>query len=462
MKKIGIILDTNYFLHFQGPGIIPWKNFVGEGEIYLLVTDPLSKELDRQKNNKTGKIKERAEKAIKNFYVWFDTSDEYTLKAGLKVIFLDLFNIEFDKHQLSKKDADDWFLAYALSLMEIGAYQDIYLVTNDFGVHNKARKRNVKTCRLDDVFRLPDPQSEIDKEISALKNKILKFQNRQPILKLSYSDGKEVMGQMIYEILPFSKADEELLEYHLKREYQYALKGKPYKKDVTRIDLVEEVEEVSSDGIQNLRRVIEGVTAFAGYFAPTQDQLKNYDNELDDYFSAKIKYESDKRAFEAMEARSIKLNFIINNEGTAKATEIKLKIHFPVSEKCKLLTLENFEKSRPEEPIPPRYPQNKFYSRSEFLFREQYIPRNYLDLIESSRNASTPEISTKNSFYVDIGIEDLLHTQTEVVEEMVLIFPSVEEAHSFTISYSIICPEILEPADGKLHVKIEKETLLKG
>jgi archaellum component FlaC len=449
MKKIGLILDTNCFLHFRGVDQISWNHLLGEGIVYLLVIDPLSKELDRQKWNKVGKLRERAEKTIKNFFTWFDQGNDFSFSENLHISLVELYKPDFDDLHLSKDELDDWFIAYALNIQESKKYDDLFVLSNDFGMHQKARQRNLKSIRLSDDYRLPSPQSDLEKENDMLKNEMLKLKNRLPKLKITFDGGNDYISLEVSEVelLPEEELKELLSKLH--DEYPYALKGK----SESTIVFKENGERTKS----NLDDIAKTVTTLAYFTAPSKEQLEQYDESLDNFFHSKLNYEFQKRQIEAMRARSIRFKLGIDNVGTAMATNIQVSLHFPVSKTCKFMTVEEFEKLMPDEPLPPEYPESKFTFGQSFQGgRDIYIPSFHRPEVLPAPNVSSPRFTTTSSFDINFTIGDLVQHTGDSTEEMILIFPSVEEAKSFMATYSIICPEIPVPTTGKLHLEISK------
>lgn len=457
MKKIGIILDTNYFLHFKGIDSIPWRDIIGEGNYFFLITDPLIKELDSQKFNKVGKLRERAEKAIKNFFLWFDSSSTFSYSAEIHITQTDILKINFDELNLNKDDQDDNFIAYSIEVSKSSDYDEVFLLSNDFGMHRKAILRNLKTIRLNDEHKLPPPQSELEKENANLKNELLKLHNRQPKLKILFENGLDYVEHEVKEIFPLSGSEKQEIYNSLTTNFPYALKRKDKKESNDSFQ-----QETSNSDLQELaKNFLAAQNSIAKFFAPTTEQLQKYDEELDQYFDKYIDFEQEKRNYESRKNRCVFFQFEINNTGGAMATNVQVNLHLPVSKQCELLPLREFEASAPEEPNPPIKPTSNLRNLDHILGTDNFMPRLYSPPRNiQARNVSRPTITPTNSFDIDFSIENLLHHTSEFTDKMVLIFPSTEEATSFTATYSLICQENPELTKGTLHFKVKRSSPL--
>lgn len=57
-----VFLDTNVFLQFEDFEQIPWREFIGDNDFMIVVSDVVSRELDKHKNFARGKVQKRAKK----------------------------------------------------------------------------------------------------------------------------------------------------------------------------------------------------------------------------------------------------------------------------------------------------------------------------------------------------------------------------------------------------------------
>lgn len=455
MKKIGIILDTNYFLHFKGIDSIPWRDLIGEGNYFFLITDPLIKELDTQKFNKVGKLRERAEKAIKNFFLWFDSSSTFSLSSEINITQTDILKINFEELNLNKEDQDDNFIAYTIEVSKSNDYDEVFLLSNDFGMHRKAKLRNLKTVRLSDEHKLPPPQSDLEKENANLKNELFKLHNRQPKLKILFENDQDYIEHEIKESLPLTELEKEEIYKSLKEKFPYAVKKIDNKESNYSFQ-----QATSNSELQDFaKNILAAQNSIAKMFAPTAEQLQKYDEELDLYFEKYIEFEHERRNYESRKNRSVIFQFQISNNGGAMATNVQVNLHLPVSKRCELLTVKEFKASAPEEPSPPIKPTSNLRNLDHILGTDNFIPRLFAPPRDiQAQNVSRPTITPTNSFDIDFSIENLLHHTSEFTDKMVLIFPSFEEAASFTATYSLICPENPELTKGTLHFNIRRSS----
>ena len=57
-----IFLDTNVFLQFKDFEQIPWGELVGDNDFMIIVSDVVSREIDKHKDSARGKVQKRAKK----------------------------------------------------------------------------------------------------------------------------------------------------------------------------------------------------------------------------------------------------------------------------------------------------------------------------------------------------------------------------------------------------------------
>lgn len=310
MKKIAVVLDTNIFLHYIELTAIPWQKLIEAENIELLLIPPVTEELDRQKWEKTGKLRERAENATKKFFEWFGESDIYSLSSSLTVRNIFVHDISLSLNGLNSDEADNKIIAYANLLSNEDCYSDIYLLSNDFGMNQKAKQRNIKCIRLDSTYKLPHHQSSIEKENSQLRKELLEFQNRKPKLQIFFGNNQTHFSKKISSVPEYTKTDIEQILADIKNSIPY-LSEETHHKEKT-------------------NKPLRNVNIFGNLMTPSSESILDYNKKLDTYYSEYIAYKKEKRTLESIAAKSIRFKFLLKNTGTAIATKIKVNLPWSV------------------------------------------------------------------------------------------------------------------------------------
>ncbi|MGO9455146.1 MAG: PIN domain-containing protein [Candidatus Binataceae bacterium] len=107
-------LDTSYFLHFQSPEYIDWRDFLDASEVQLIIFPIVIKELDDKKNADSPTIRKRARAAITKLRE-LHRSGFSSIREGVSVAFESREpSIDFEANQLDKTIPDDRLIASAL------------------------------------------------------------------------------------------------------------------------------------------------------------------------------------------------------------------------------------------------------------------------------------------------------------------------------------------------------------
>ena len=119
--------------------------------------------------------------------------------------------------------------------------------------------------------------------------------------------------------------------------------------------------------------------------------------------------------------------------------------------------MEKFEEKYPEAPEPPSKPLSSLETLQRLsTMRDIYLPMSpSIETPDRSPYIDTVSIKPTNSFDINLLNNELVQHTDVSSEEYILTFPSVPDGHSFSIAYTIICPELPHPTKGELHMRIE-------
>jgi rRNA-processing protein FCF1 len=187
-----VILDTNTLLHFKRPDLVNWEALLNVVEVKLVVTPALVDELEAQKTkqNASRKLKERAHNAIIWISQFIEHSEPQEISPGVRLVFIrNSPTIDFASYRLSHTVPDDQLIASAIQFkQETGL--NVLFVTNDIGLRMKLPTRGLIAAAPNPGDRLPDQLDEVEKETIELRQRLERYENRLPRLKLTFRDWK--------------------------------------------------------------------------------------------------------------------------------------------------------------------------------------------------------------------------------------------------------------------------------
>lgn len=202
----------------------------------------------------------------------------------------------------------------------------------------------------------------------------------------------------------------------------------------------------------------------------TQEIIDDYNSKLPD---KKVidEYDDRMRIYNEIRKNGQRLDFIISNDGTAKATDINITLEFPKS----FIIMKRSEAETMAEPKKPKSPTNPI---DEAMMQKQileksgahlqkllrYMGDSYaglsfaqpnplsVDAALIDRNFSTDWSVEINGQIVNFWSHDLLHTYTRIVDSLCII---PLEKGTFTVKVSMMCEEYIQPEESELEIIVE-------
>jgi hypothetical protein len=188
---------------------------------------------------------------------------------------------------------------------------------------------------------------------------------------------------------------------------------------------------------------------------PTADDWQRYGEEIEKYLSRFETYLKEEIAYTDYLVRRIKLTFLLANDGNAPAEDIDVYVHFDGNFE---VVLEEGLQAKPAAPKLPVKPSRKNLGLGHLpdfnsLYRSPTLPN--FDF--GTSNVSGFSVRKTNSEEVSGHVERIKQgTQIEIVDVYV-IFPSMAEAKSFTLDYTLNSATLPNNLQGHLHVKIQHD-----
>lgn len=203
----------------------------------------------------------------------------------------------------------------------------------------------------------------------------------------------------------------------------------------------------------------------------TQNIIDEYNKKLPDEAAIR-EYNQQMRFYNEVHKNGQRLNFIISNEGTAKATDINITMDFPKS----VLVMKRSEAEKFAEPTKPDMPSDPI----EEAMTQKYItsrtgkvltsmlhlmsaPYDGLNLgrgdsplnidfgLPQPRFASNWSVNIEGQT-VNIWSRDLLHTYSKMANELCII---PMEKGTFKIIVSLMCEEYIQPEKMELELVVK-------
>lgn len=437
MTKTGIILDSNYFLHFHSPESINWIEIIGERcSIVLMVIPPVSSELDRKKwDGKSENERNRAREVISKFKTWFHDGNLPTLSEGVNLE--KLKPIPLNVGSSSNQSPDDQILEYAIN--QKSHYDRILVLTHDFGLQDRLKDQSIEYIELPDIYMRKSELDPVKKELIETQKELNKFKNRIPKIKIQFSDNqlnkKISMPESFIHL-----SDEEISKKTSEIMEQFPL-----------YDFAK-ITAKNDRGI-----LVNGKTLFE----VDKEKWTKYNSELSDFYSRFKAYLYKFDDYNSILSRLVKIDVKIENCGFAPATEVYINLHFPVADNVEAFDEDNIP-SEPKQPSPPSRPNDVFSIIANINAMNSWKD-NSLSYLLNDINPNRPlpnvtglSIKKTRSFDVDFKIKSLKHHTSEDADSIYLLFPSTDEAKSFQIKWKAISDEMPEHDQGTLSVIIEK------
>jgi hypothetical protein len=434
-------LDTNTFLHYRSFDEIDWPKVLGCDEVGLLIAPVTLSELDRKKYEASGKIRDRARAVVTRLGAFVEKPLPATVRDGVDIRFLEVEPTgDVTVLGLDRQNQDDRLLASVIDFRNQHPGDEVVIVTADIGLRVKARSRNVEVVSLPDDCKLPDEPDPLEKRNQQLEREILELKRVMPRLELTFRGGSDRIIATLSEPRPLDR--EELARKRKQvRLGHRKMEGPGGQK-----------QDVSAENFSEIARL-----ALTPLLPLAQEQIDSYNEAMDLFYDEYDQWIIEQQEFEALIARSIKLELTISNSGTAPAEDIDVSLTFP--DGFHLLG----EKEYPTPPVQPTPPKPELFS--------PFVPKQLFDfgkLFSGNRfrlpegfghlhrpNVSEASIRKTNSYAVNYQIGMIKHESSEQLSPLFVVFPERETATSFNFGFRVHSRNMPKSAVGQLHVIVK-------
>ena len=402
VRKVAVP-DTNFFLHYKQLRDVNWLQLLACDSVEIVILPRILKELDEKKFGASPKLKKRAEGALRQLRSITGPTGIGTLNESVTVrVEADEPLIDFEEHSLSKHSSDDWIIAGCIQLQERGSAH-VVLLTGDYGPEFRAKQKGIDALRPPDDLRLPDEQSEEEKEIARLR----KLVDRRPDLVLTFPGAERKLEQALRVIPPQRSEEVEALVAREKERFQI-IKPVP------------------------LEYGALGITDRNARYAEYHAEYRRYLKELHQH--------------KQFMGRGVELTFILDNRGNGVANDIDVVLLAEIGKDVIVLEQDADEIKPPKPPAPPT--SGDFDSHWGFPhWEEVQMPDPHAPFV----NVEKTEIGFRGT----TRTAKLKQGQREELGTVYVFLPP--EAKSFKVSYTINCEELVEDTNAELHVILSEQ-----
>jgi hypothetical protein len=414
--KTVVVVDTNLFIHFRPLDQIDWSALRSKN-IELVVLPTVIRELEKLKAvGQSARIRSRAGQMTAWLSNLSDKGLEVQIKDGLRLRFeTNEPTLDFADNNLVREVQDDVLIAGLLTVAQTSPTRPV-MATADLGVKMKARVREFNVFAPQDSDKLADEPDPRDKELKELRKENEQLKNRQPRLFATFNDGESRLMVVRQQLgsMPATLAD---------IQRKYPLIGMPGATQAL-------------GGPQTLMRSIHTMSNTA---------RDRYNEDLQKFYSAYEKYFNKVTTLRRLATCRLELFFMLENAGSAPATDIDVMIEFP--KQTKAFTDERLIQE-PTAPEPPELPNPFLYGQS-LLPTRPFLPSIAPHLFSRER----PDWSiTVDRHTAHFKLDRLKQGFQRGLPTIFLQFAGDDELQSSTISVEVSAAEMLGSSTQELHL----------
>lgn len=435
-------LDTMIFLHFRQIDEVDWCRELDCEGVELVIAPVVYRQLDRHKDkHPVAALRERAKTAVSKLRSLLRHGSSANVRDDVTLTFEHADPvIDFAAHRLVKDVEDDQLIASMLQRAHGRPGEEIILVSDDLLLEHKARASGFTAVIPGEANRLPDTPTEEQKRLKQLEAENRRLSHRRPDLKVTFATGEQRYEVVLTPMPSWTAAYKE----ERMRKIRAAHPPLPIPGPVQYPTITVDGDEVGPESQVLLE-------------SPLAEVRRKYNEDaLQDYYRAYGEYLDRQEVYEIIQSRSIRMDLVLTNDGTAVARDIDIMLEIPGAVKV-------FEGSDellecPEEPEEPEEPS--FTARAPFLGSfgsldmeavgpAMNIPSIYepsIDVVENSAKGAKVEISLRK----------LKHRKSEPLPSFLLLFTNEEAIAPVQLTYTINSEDLLENQVGTLHLVVRR------
>jgi hypothetical protein len=422
-----VFIDTNVLLQYRLFDEVDWAKELGVPQLTLVFTPIVFTELDKFRWGGTRRQRDRSRAVVKKLNALALSITPVTVRKGVDAIGLDTEPADavFAQHRLERQSADDCLLASYYAFREEHCDDRTLILSADSGLKPKARSRRIELVAPADTLELPDEPDEVERELQKMRRELAEAKSAAPDLSLTFGDAATHARFDVQFVKEIDYRTRENLLEAWRKKYPHttatdailALGGKEY--------------------------ALGSLVGVPGYMS--EKDATEYNAGVDKMFE---RYEAFVRSWHAtVNARSriLPFNLVLENEGTAPATDIDVQVWTDAAGVWS-----------EEAPKPPRVPALR--KRKDPFATIARMP--YMDKIASLRvpiagNEDGPNISGEGSDQrVQYAIKRVMHHVPCELPPVYFQFDADDVVGSFTVNVRLVAANIRMPKTAALNVEV--------
>ena len=189
-KTLYFFTDTNLFIECRALAELPWGEWQEYEEIHIIITPPVTKEIDNRKKQGNDRVGRKARKANSLFKEIIISDDDFkliqetnpTVKLFIKSEYT-YTNELADKMNLAERD--EQLVATIYDFKKENPSLDVRLLSHDGYPLSLAKGLGISFYSIPDQWLLPAENSQTDKQIQTLQTEISRLKKQEPDLEIS-------------------------------------------------------------------------------------------------------------------------------------------------------------------------------------------------------------------------------------------------------------------------------------
>jgi len=299
-------------------------------------------------------------------------------------------------------------------------------LTADTGLRRtKAPARQVEALKPSDKLRSPDEPDEVEKDLESARRELAALKSATPDMAVTFV-GERVLSVPIATVLPLQQdAQTRLVTQWRARNPKIAAPGT--------------VE------IPGMGRFDSAPTSFR---EPSEAEAQAHNAEVDLAFKRFDNYLGSWRSWVARNFRTVRLDLVLENSGTAPAEDVDLVIWTEANGV--------FRAKRPKPPMQPEGPKwrSRFDSSFESLGPRLPIVDAFRDFRDSTADIEGPKIDESEPKSAEFKVRRAKHLVPCPLPVVFFEFSGDEDVRSFGINFTLGAANMRDRRTGSLHIKV--------
>jgi len=193
VKILHLFPDTNLLIQCLPVEQVDWERWKEFGEIHLIISRPIQKEIDKHKNGGNERLAKRGRKAASLLReVITGTADYKVIREASPRVKLfvrtDIKPSEALAETLNYSEPDDELVDTVHSFTSQNQGCDARVLTHDSGPMASAKMVGVAVAVIPDEWLLPPEKSESDKRIKSLETEVARLKQAEPAFDITCLD----------------------------------------------------------------------------------------------------------------------------------------------------------------------------------------------------------------------------------------------------------------------------------